>query len=142
LADALGRVTAVILIGEDRQNLTARLAGKPIIHAKIEARLPENFPAGAKFIAFSGIGRPEKFFATCEAAGLAVVGKHGFADHHFFAESELDELDAEAKAAGARLLTTEKDWVRLPEALRAKVLTLPVVMAFEDEAVVYKTLQI
>ena len=35
---------------------------------------------------------------------------------------------------GAGLLTTEKDWVRLPAAWRAKVAAWPVQAQFDDEA--------
>ena len=45
-----------------------------------------------------------------------------------------------AEASGARLLTTEKDFVRLPPEFRAQVLTLPVKLAFDDPAAVMRLL--
>ncbi len=64
--------------------------------------------------AFCGIARPEQFFAGLEAAGLEVALRKAFPDHHRYAAADLDRLTAAAQAAGAaRLLTTEKDQVRL-----------------------------
>jgi tetraacyldisaccharide 4'-kinase len=43
-----------------------------------------------------------------------VISAHPFPDHHRYAEGELFPLRREAEAAGARLVTTAKDWARLP----------------------------
>jgi tetraacyldisaccharide 4'-kinase len=64
-------------------------------------------------LAFCGIGRPAKFFATLEEAGIPAAETRAFPDHHPFSEAEARTLIAEAKALGAALLTTEKDRVRL-----------------------------
>ena len=44
----------------------------------------------------------------------------------------ITRLYSVAMAHGAQLVTTEKDAVRLPGALRQKVITLPVRLTFED----------
>ena len=46
----------------------------------------------------------------------------------------LKQLNDEAEEFGAGLITTEKDWVRLPPAWRARVAAWPVRARFEDEA--------
>ena len=119
------------------------------------AKLPEDWPAlsalpmlggvleplptgmdwrGLRAVAFAGIGRPDKFFATLRDLGADVVAAHGFADHAPFDRRVLARLEAEAKAAGARLVTTEKDAVRLPPAVLREVLVLPVRLALDDWA--------
>ena len=54
------------------------------------------------------------------------MGFGGFADHHRFAEDELRGLERQASAAGAWLVTTEKDVVRCPDGAPVHVLRLGV----------------
>lgn len=68
---------------------------------------------GERVLAFAGIGRPDKFFDTLRCCGAQVVKTRSFADHHTFTRSEAQQLRAEAASAGLRLVTTEKDQVRL-----------------------------
>jgi tetraacyldisaccharide 4'-kinase len=132
LSDALDRVAGLIIVGErDRQNLAAQ-ACIPVFRARLKPDLPAGFATTGKAIAFAGIGRPEKFYATARAVGLNLVATIDFPDHHAFTEADIAALRLKAKETGARLLTTEKDAVRLPAAFRAEVETLPVKLVFDD----------
>jgi len=53
--------------------------------------------------------------------------------HHGIA-AEAKRLAERAAQFDARLVTTEKDWVRLPPDWRGRVTAWPVRAAFEDEA--------
>ena len=48
---------------------------------------------GRRVLAFAGIGRPEKFFATVAACGADVAMHRPFPDHHRFAASDLAASD-------------------------------------------------
>ncbi len=72
---------------------------------------------GRAVLAFAGIGRPEKFFASLRSLGALVVAEHGFGDHHPFEARELAALAAKARARDAILVTTEKDMVRVRDAV-------------------------
>ena len=71
--------------------------------------------AGRRVVAFCGIGNPEGFFRRLGAMGAEVVARKAFDDHHHYEAAELVALAREAKAAGADLVTTQKDAVKLTD---------------------------
>jgi tetraacyldisaccharide 4'-kinase len=133
LAAGLARADAVALIGTDQCGVADRLPPSlPLLRAvlaPIAAAL-----AGRRVFAFAGIARPEKFFATLQSMGCVLAGRRAFADHHAYGEAEVAALIEEARHADAVPVTTEKDAVRLPPALRAGIETLPVAIRWRDEA--------
>jgi tetraacyldisaccharide 4'-kinase len=136
------RASLAVLIGEGGGDIEAQLnGGPPLIRARLELNDGE-WLRGARVAAFSGIGRPAKFFATLREGGAELVAADGFPDHHAFTEAEARALLRRANALGATLVTTEKDWVRIGGAsavlaeLKATARALPVKLVFtaEDEA--------
>lgn len=75
-----------------------------------------NRPASA--LAFCGIGNPNRFRIDLESEGIELVDFRVFSDHHVYSPREIVQLRRQARDRGAVLLTTEKDLVRLPDALR------------------------
>jgi tetraacyldisaccharide 4'-kinase len=106
-----------------------RSAGKPVLRARLAPDCADGAFRGARVVAFAGIGRPEKFFATMRDLGAELVGAHAFADHHPYTGSELEALARRAAGAGARLVTTRKDRARLPRDFAVEA--LDVRMRFE-----------
>jgi tetraacyldisaccharide 4'-kinase len=127
---AAGRCGAAVLIGADRTGALAHLPpGLPVLHAGLRAG---PVATTGPVLAFAGIGRPAKFAETLRAAGVAVAGLRGFPDHHRYSSAELRALGDEATALGARLVTTPKDAVRLPAALRDQITVVGVALHWAD----------
>mgnify|MGYP006271637609 CR=1 FL=1 len=143
LARGLADADLFVVMGEDRLDLRDALAA----HAPVVAATLEPAPAdaaafaGRRVVAFAGIGRPEKFFATLERGGAIIVGRVAFPDHHRFAAGELARLEETARGADATLATTAKDAVRLPSAMRAAVAVLPVRAVFADGAGLFAAIE-
>lgn len=131
VARALGRADAVVMIGHSEPALA--LGRVPLLAARLEPLGADDLKA-ARVVAFAGIGRPAKFFATLRDLGAAIVATREFSDHHPFAEAELAALAAEAQGKNASLVTTEKDWVRLPPAWRGRIRALKVALRWDDPA--------
>ena len=137
LRDGIQRTDAFLLVGpEAARKKVVRdwpdLAKRPCIGAEIKPLQTGMDWRGTRFLAFAGIGRPGKFFATLEKLGADVVGRHAFGDHMRYEKPILQRLEAEAKARKAQLVTTEKDAARLPPSFRSKVLALPVRLEIAD----------
>jgi tetraacyldisaccharide 4'-kinase len=88
--------------------------------------------AGRRLLAFAGIGRPGKFFATLAGLGAELAETRSFPDHHLYRPAEIEALVERARALDALPVTTEKDRVRLPADLAKHVEVLPVEVAWRD----------
>ncbi|MEZ5841749.1 MAG: tetraacyldisaccharide 4'-kinase [Hyphomicrobiales bacterium] len=140
LAEQMNRTAAVVVVGTGDAGAAAAQAaarrGKPVIRANVA---PVSAPdiADRRLVAFAGIGRPAKFFATLADLGGKLVETYAFADHHRFTAAEVVALEA-AEARGLMPITTEKDIVRLAacgprgRAFAERTATLPIRLVFED----------
>ena len=64
--------------------------------------------------------------------GATLLAARSFADHHRYRDADLAGLAEAAAGAGALLVTTEKDHVRLPAAYREHVTVLPITVAWQE----------
>ena len=136
LAAGLARADAVlVLLPADLPtadpDLTALLAGTPLLLGHL--RPAANPPPGPQ-LGFAGIGKPWKVERALEAAGCDLVDFASFPDHAAYDEATLGRLADRAALFKAGLVTTEKDWVRLPTAWQDRVTPWPVSAVFDDLA--------
>lgn len=141
LRTQMQKTDGLVVIGDGPAKASlARLAaraGKTLLPATLDPVNPGAW-AGAKVLAFAGIGRPEKFFAALAAAGASFAGRVTFDDHHLPTEAEARSLLAHAAGGEVRLVTTEKDLARLAGRtgtlgeLRAKAEAFPVRLRFDS----------
>jgi len=136
LAAGLARADAVIVmlpadLEAPAPALTALFAGKPLLIARLA---PTGPPPPGPQLAFAGIGKPWKMERALQAAGCELADFAPLPDHARLDERLLKTLARRAEVLGASLLTSEKDWARLPPAWRTRVTAWPVEARFEDVA--------
>ncbi len=117
---ALFRADFSILIGSDdairasKENILQQCKSK-IIEGKFEADIVAKL-RGRKIVAFCGIGRPQKFFSMLRDLNFRIMRQFPFPDHYFYSELELVNILETANKYNAIVVTTEKDFVKLPTA--------------------------
>ena len=66
-----------------------------------------------------------------------VVVTKSFPDHYQYTDKDLENLFNLAEQKNARLITTEKDWVRLPEYAKNQILYAKLITTIEDSFFVW-----
>lgn len=126
------KAQAAVIIGIDKNNISEVFKDKiPLLEADF---IPVgNIDKTGKFIAFAGIGLPEKFFSTLKREGFDVAEEIPFADHYKFSSNDIKKLIEKAEKISAKLITTEKDFTRIPDEFRQKIMVLPVKIKWREE---------
>ncbi|MGZ3402364.1 MAG: tetraacyldisaccharide 4'-kinase [Phenylobacterium sp.] len=136
LASGLARADAVLVLlpadlPEPDAGLVALLKGPPRLTGHLAPALAP--PKGPQ-VGFAGIGKPWKVERALQAAGCELADFAPFPDHAAYDEATLKRLADRAALFNAGLVTTEKDWVRLPAAWQTRVTPWPVRAVFDDAA--------
>ncbi len=135
LNESLKRSDAIILMKPNKDYkpdsfLLRQLRDKVLIHAYLK---PTSILPKGKLYAFSGIGRPNKFFDSLRNYGGNIIEAISYSNHYQYKDIDIENLFVLASEYGASLITTEKDYVRLPKGYRKGVHKWPVSVHFEDE---------
>lgn len=139
----LARTDALVMVsgsGEQEASFPEPLRALTLLRAKIMPAGETACLAGERVVAFAGIGRPGKLFDTLRSLGAVVPDAISFEDHHRYGEADALRLLERARMLGGRLVTTEKDWVRIGEGeslarLKAVAWGLPVEARFTGDGI-------
>lgn len=130
LDDVVKRATFFIIIGEDKQNLEKKLLeyNAKVIHANIIEKNKSN--NNESYIAFCGIGRPQKFFNSLKKSNYNVIKEISFSDHCKYTKNDILKLISESKQLNTKLITTKKDWVKIPDCYKKNIEVLDIYIDF------------
>ncbi len=144
LPPQLARTDALIVVGDGAAAAPVATAiaaqGRPVLSAHLRADdVSVASLRGKRVLAFAGIGDPLRFFRTLRASCIEIVRERAFADHHPYAQAEIEALIAEAKPGALTLVTTEKDLARLRSGGRLasyaqEIVPFAVTLEFDDAA--------
>ena len=109
-------IDRIIVTGENKKKETEFMnAFKiPLISSKIKVT---NLPKikKEKLLAFCGLANPSKFYQTLNENGYIVSITKSFPDHYAYKRHDIDQLILDAKKDKLKLITTEKDYVKIKE---------------------------
>ena len=86
-----------------------------------------------KLIPFAGIGNPENFFQLLKDSHLNIVKEINFPDHYEYKQADLDNLVAMENKYNAKLVTTEKDYLRISPFNRRRFEMLAIKVNIHEE---------
>ena len=132
-AAALAKAHGIVLIGAGPVPPPLDVRDPRLMRARLAPLAQGMSLTGVPVLAFAGIGRPEKFFATLKAMGAQLVRTIPFPDHHAYSRLIVERLVREAHDLGAMPVTTEKDMVRIPAHLRGDVRIVTVELRFDSD---------
>ena len=143
LKTGLARAEAVIVLlpadlDAPDPELVALFGSKPVLTARLE---PVQAPPAGPQLGFAGVGKPWKVERALQAAGCELVEFVPLPDHAPLDEDLLRRLADRAADFQAGMVTTEKDWARLPPAWRQRVVPWPVRARFEDAVALERLLE-
>lgn len=143
LGEGMAKLDFAVINGDDETRISSRLGQTmPVFTATLQPdRTVIDEFGDTPLLAFAGIGRPARFFKSLEAAGGRIARRLSFADHHPYSQHDLAQIQEDAQRHGAAMITTKKDWMRLPPDWRARVAMLPVSMEIAGEETLLSQLE-
>ncbi len=141
----IGAADVLVVIGNGRYLEKCIQLGAdsnlPVIHAHLEPLATDiNQLPNGPFLAFCGIGRPQKFFNTLKNFDIPFSDTMAFADHHMFNEKDAEQILKHCATLNAIPITTQKDYARLSAApagsararLKEQTQVLRIEVVFDD----------
>lgn len=132
LTDTIKSCDVVLFIGNDSSDTIAviRKHRKNIIRADLRPKKSIN--KNLSYLAFAGIGNPEKFSDTLQKLGAEIKMAIAYPDHHSYTIPDIKYLKKQARELGATLVTTEKDMVKIPHEMQDDIVVVPVELSFRN----------
>ncbi len=138
LKDTLLKINACIILnaGHKKQKKWLDILQKYGFKNKVffaDILLNEDIAKIKNTVAFAGIGVPKKFKLSLENAGVKVAKFYEFADHHKYTENELKKMLEIANKNNLPLVTTKKDFLRIPKSLQDKVEIVDIKLKWQNK---------
>ena len=145
--NSLKKYDAVILNGDD-QNLEMIKTEIKKINNNIKIfntkYIPSNLNKLKKdlyYLIFSGIGHPESFKQILINNGINVKKELVFPDHHEYSKRDIDKILLEAKKNNLKVLTTEKDFVKISKNQTDEIQSLEIDLEIFEEKNLIKLIE-
>ena len=85
-----------------------------------------NFSLKDKYLIFSGIGNPDSFFEILKINKFLIKDQFIFPDHYSYKEKDVLNIIERSKKLNTKIITTEKDFIKIPKRYQKKIKCLKV----------------
>lgn len=122
--EGINKSDLVLVIGDRNEDLENQIRSVkesiPIFRAHMEVVNPVPIENN-RVVGFCGLGYPKKFKNTLIDCGYEVIDFVSFSDHHPYTITEIQKLLNGAKSVNASLVTTMKDFVKIPAVFKTDI---------------------
>ena len=112
-----------------------------IFETNIEIKNINKFNIDKNYIIFSGIGNPDSFKKLLLKNKFKIIEEITFPDHYNYQDKDISEIINKANSNNAEIITTEKDFKRIPQNFKEKINFLEINMKIKDENKLVKFLK-
>ena len=95
-----------------------------------------------KYLIYSGIGNPYSFNKILKQNKIKIIDNIIFPDHHAYSNNDFKYILDKAKQKNAEIITTEKDYVKVPKKLQKKIKFIKVNLIINNEKKLIKFLKL
>lgn len=138
--NAISKVDFIVQIGGDKNSIPELVPYQNKLFIANAVYKP-NLNLKQKYLAFTGIAYPSKFFNALVSLGLHITKQVSFADHYLYSKQDIAKLNSLAKRNDSILITTEKDYVRINQNWQRNIKTLKMDLWFDDEKEFFEQLK-
>ena len=93
----------------------------------------KKFDISKRYLMFCGIGKPDDFKNILLKNNFDIVDEIIYPDHHDYSENDFYKIKKKANFFNAKIITTEKDFVKIPKNYRENINFLEINLKVEEE---------
>ena len=93
----------------------------------------QKYNLNLRYLIFSGIGSPSDFKEILLENKFNIAKEIIFADHYEYSQNDFEKIINSAKNENLNILTTEKDYMKIPEKFREKIKFLSIDLIIHNE---------
>jgi len=102
-----------------------------IFNSEYKIKNLKKFDLTKNYMIFSGIGNPKSFEKLLEKYKFKIISKIHFSDHYNYKRNDILKIIEKARKLDAKIITTEKDYVKVPKIYRKKINFISVELEIE-----------
>ena len=138
--NSVSKYDAAFINGNEKDNSKLKLLLKKfnthieIFESNYKAINIKEFDISEEYIIFSGIGNPESFKQTLINNNIKIAKELIFPDHHKYTQKDISHIRFQAKRLNSKILTTEKDYIKIKSSKNNDIKYLKVELDIKNES--------